>query len=220
MQVTDRTFLGCSSSSTTGELLKALCKAQMGYIPIKKSGLMKTREGEYRYSTWADICQALYPSLNANGLVFMPLQSPWGDNWIMIGTLSHGPSGEWISSSCPIRDILLPNMGLRADSQSFEIATTYAKKTLLKAMAGGWEEGDEAPEQKAAEEVVERTKEQEELLAKARSQLSLVKGNKDKVRKVFARIDVAVSEQRLSQADADELKREYEEPKEEVVNAQ
>lgn len=199
--VIDHQLPGCSSSPDISELIQALCKAQAEFPAIKKSGVMRLRDESYRYSTWADLCQALYPPLHKHGLVFMPLEGRQGDQWCMVGMLTHGPSGQWVSSTCPIRDVV-DGMGIRGDSQSFEIATTYAKKTLFKALAGGWEEGDEAPEQQAAVQQAERTKEETELLEKVRTQLEMVKGNRAKLEAVFTRIDTAVKEGRLKPEDA------------------
>jgi hypothetical protein len=106
--------------------VKALCKAQMEFKAIKKSGVMEMRDHRYRYSTWTDICDALYPALHKNGIVFMPLQGRQGDTFVMMGMLLHGESGQWVSSTAPIRDVIADNLGIRGDSQSFEIATTYA----------------------------------------------------------------------------------------------
>jgi hypothetical protein len=207
--VIDHQLPGCSSSPEIAEIVKALCKAQMEFKAIKKSGVMEMRDHRYRYSTWTDICDALYPALHKNGIVFMPLQGRQGDTFVMMGMLLHGESGQWVSSTAPIRDVIADNLGIRGDSQSFEIATTYAKKTLLKAMAGGWEEGDEAQEQQAAVEQVERSKEEIALLEKVKGQLELVKGNRQKLESVLGKIEAAVKDGRLKEEDAKKFKDEY-----------
>lgn len=204
----DHRMPGCSSSPDTAELVKALCLAQQKYAPIKKSGLMESREGGYRYSTWADIVEAMYPALHANGLVFIPLQGWVEDRLVMCGQLRHGPSGQWISSTCPVRDVP-EGSAVRGDSQSFEIATTYAKKTLLKAMGGGWEEGDEKQDQDKAKVQVERTEEEVALVGKIKTQLEIVKADRVKLERIFAKIEKAVEEGRVSRADADKFSSDY-----------
>jgi hypothetical protein len=200
--------------------VKALCLAQTEYRPIKKSAVMETRTQKFRYSTWKDICEALYPALNKHGLVFIPLQGRQGDSLVMMGKLIH-TSGQWLSSTAPVRDVIAGDLGIRGDAQSFEIATTYAKKTLLKALAGGWEEGDEQEEQQAAADQVERSKEEVELLQKIREQLEIVKGVRPKLEQVFKRIDKAVSDGRLKAEDAEQFRVQYPLPeqKREVANA-
>ena len=146
--VLDNHYPGCSSSPDVGNLIKALAKAQAAFKPIARSEQFDVGGRSYRYSTWKDICEALYPPLLANGLVFMPRQSISANGWVMIGTLHHAESGEWISSTAPIRDVI-DGYGQRSDPQSYEIACTYAKKNLLLTLAGGWAAGDEQAEQEA-----------------------------------------------------------------------
>jgi hypothetical protein len=215
--VIDRQLPGCSSSPEIAELIKALCKAQMEFKPIKKSAVMEMRSQRYRYSTWKDICEALYPALNKHGLAFIPLQGKQGDSFMMMGMLVHGDSGQWVSSTAPIRDVLAEGLGIRGDSQSYEIATTYAKKTLLKAMAGGWEEGDEQEDQQQAQESVQRSKEQQELLEKIRSQLELVKGNRQKLESVLKRVAELAKEGVIPEADAEQFANDYPLPKKKEV---
>lgn len=215
--VIDRQMPGCSSSPEIAELVKALCKAQMEYKPIKKSAVMEMRDHKYRYSTWKDICEALYPALNKHGLAFIPLQGKQGDAFTMMGMLVHGESGQWVSSTAPIRDVLAEGLGIRGDSQSYEIATTYAKKTLLKAMAGGWEEGDEQEEQQQAQETIERSKEQQELLDKIQAQLEMVKGNRTKLESVLKRVAELAEKGSITEADAEKFASDFPLPKKREV---
>ena len=143
--VIDHATPGCSSSPDIQTLMAALAKAQASYKPIKRSALFDGGEGrQFRYPTWKDITDALYGPLLANGLVFLPRQSIGPDGrWIMVGMLYHHPSSEWISSTAPIRDVI-SDYGERGDSQSYEIACTYAKKNLLQTLAGGFtDDGEE-----------------------------------------------------------------------------
>ena len=216
--VIDHQMPGCSSSPEIEQLIGALCAAQSEFPAIQKSGVMELRDNRFRYSTWADICTALYPALHKHGLVFVPLTGRQGDQFVMMGLLTHSPSGQWISSTCPIRDVV-DGMGIRGDSQSFEIATTYAKKTLLRSMAGGWEVGDEQPEQEQAAQQAALSAEQAELLAKVRGQLELVRGNRAKLASVFKKIAAAVQEGRIRPQDEEAFRQEFPIPELEAMNA-
>ena len=71
----DAALVGVSSSVETKELYKALVKAQKTFKPIKRSGT-NVVEG-FKYATYADICQAVVPSLLEAGLVEAVLSSPF-----------------------------------------------------------------------------------------------------------------------------------------------
>jgi len=222
----DSHHVGCSSSPEVGALMKAICKAQAGYKPVKKSEEYRISDTKsYWYSTWKDICEALYPSLIANGLVFLPRISRTTEGWVMVGTLVHSESGEWVTSTCPIRDSL-DGHGVRVDPQSFEIGCTYAKKTLLMTLAGGWAEGDEVEENDAAkvsEQVQEIDAEAEALDAKRRqveSALKLVAKDPGKLKKYRMKMVELVNKGELRQSDAEALAETYPIPSEEVANVE
>jgi len=219
----DQHFVGCSSSPEIGQLVTALIKAQMGYKPIKRSEEYRISDSKsYWYSTWKDICDALMPSLLANGIAFIPRESLTSGGWIMVGTLVHGESGEWITSTAPIRDSQ-DGHGVRCDPQSFEIGTTYAKKTVLKTLAGGWEEGDETEGQDAAVVTgqVQQIDAEEAALNAKREQveaaLKLVANNPAKLKKYRLKMVELVEKGELRMEDAEALAEAY--PVEEVANA-
>ena len=221
----DSHHVGCSSSPEVGTLMKAMCKAQAGYRPVKKSEEYRISDTKsYWYSTWKDICEALYPSLIANGLVFLPRISRTTEGWVMVGTLVHSDSGEWVTSTCPIRDSI-DGHGVRVDPQSFEIGCTYAKKTLLMTLAGGWAEGDEVEENDAAkvsEEVQELHSEKATLdakRAKVEAALKLVANDPGKLKKYRMKMAELVNTGELRQSDAEELAEAYPIPEKEVVSA-
>lgn len=145
----DASLVGVSSSQQTGELYKALVKAQRGYKPIKRSGLNQA-EG-FRYATFADICEGTVPSLLEAGLA-QPTFSMGFDKtigrWVLIGTLCHAESDQWVSAVCPLM-IGFPE-GSRPGIQDLEIDNTYAKKILMGNLVGGWLESEVGgdPEQK------------------------------------------------------------------------
>jgi hypothetical protein len=170
-------------------------------------------ERSYRYSTWKDICDALYPPLLANGLVFLPRQSVSQHGWVMVGTLFHAESGEWISSTAPIRDVV-DGYGQRSDSQSFEIACTYARKNLLLTLAGGWAAGDEAAEQESvvaeqSPEADEANKKLDAVKLKVEAGLEQFKSNPSRTGELFARMDELVQKGELRESDCEELKKRY-----------
>lgn len=221
----DQHLVGCSSSPEIGKLISSLVKAQAGYKPVKKSEEYRISDTKsYWYSTWKDICEALYPSLLANGLTFIPRMSRTPEGWLMVGTLVHADSGEWITSTCPIRDSI-DGHGVRVDPQSFEIGCTYAKKTLLMTLAGGWAEGDEVEENdaaKASEEVQDFDAAEEALNAKreqVEAALKLVARDPVKLKKYRLKMADLVEKGELRLADADDLADRYPLPGKEVASA-
>ena len=223
----DQHFPGCSSSPEIGDLIQALCLAQAEYKPVSKSARYDLGNKSYRYSTWADLCQAMYPSLHKHGLIFLPRKTYTANGWVMVGTIAHGKSGQWITSTCPIRDVV-DGYGTRSDSQSFEIGVTYAKKTLFLSMAGGWAVGDEEQEQASASEPAADPEaaaikaKQEATRLKVEVGLEQFVANPTKTKALFKRMDELVASGDLSSEDCDSLKQKYEpkpSPKKEVVGA-
>lgn len=214
----DQHFPGCSSSPDIGELVQALCRAQMQFTQIRRSAKYELGDRSYRYSTWADICHAMYPALHGQGIVFLARSSKSGESWVMVGTLCHGPSGQWITSTCPIRDVV-DSYGVRGDSQSYEIATTYAKKTLLKSLAGGFEEGDETAEQDAAIADASSMEDEryESVRLRCEAGLKQFSGNTKKTKAAFTRMDELVASGELRQGDCDALKKRFALPQQEEV---
>jgi hypothetical protein len=53
-----------------------------------------------------------------------------GSQWVVVGTLRH-VSGQWISGVAPL-------VNPKGDMQGFGAAMTYAKRTLLMALTGGF----------------------------------------------------------------------------------
>ncbi len=217
--VIDHTYPGCSSSPDIGSLLKSLLAAQRTFKPIAKSESFAGSEG-YRYSTWRDICEALYPPLNANGLVFLSRQSNSPNGWVMVGTLYHAESGEWISSTAPIRDIA-DGIGQRSDPQSYEIGCTYAKKNLLVTLVGGWSVGDEQQDQAEVKVAVDdqQAAQYEAVRLKVEAGLEQFQSNPKKQAALFTRMDELVAGGELRQEDCAALKKKYA-PKKEVAVAQ
>jgi hypothetical protein len=211
----DQHFAGCSSSPDIGDLIQALCLAQAQYKPVARSARYDLGNKSYRYSTWADLCDAIYPALHKQGLIFLPRKTFTANGWVMVGTLAHGKSGQWITSTCPIRDVV-DGYGTRSDSQSFEIGVTYAKKTLFLSMAGGWAVGDEQQEQESAAapaadpEVAADQAKREAIRMKVEMGLEQFASNPAKTKALFARMDEMVQAGELSSEDSASLKKKYE----------
>jgi hypothetical protein len=221
--VIDHQFPGCTSSPEIGRLIQALAKAQAEFKPVAKSAAFGG-DDPYRYSTWKDLCDALLPTLLKHGLVFLPQQSITPHGWIMVGRLCHCESGEWVSSTCPIRDGSHAG-NLAADPRAWEIACTYAKKNLFLLLAGGWPEGDETEEQQAAEDAKSEAPEEQvdeaylAVKAKVEAGLKLRCGDPKKLAAAHKRMEEMVANGELEQADCDAFKKAYPMPEEETASA-
>jgi ERF superfamily len=125
----DNNILGPSSSPETSELTKALAKAQSQYQIVAYDSA--NPHFKSKFASYAQCCDSLRGPLTANGLS-LPDFRPGLVNgqWIVVGTLRHS-SGQWISGVAPLL------MG-KSDMQSFGAAMTYAKRTLLMALCGGF----------------------------------------------------------------------------------
>jgi hypothetical protein len=125
----DNNILGPSSSPETSELTKALAKAQSDYPIVAYDSA--NPHFKSKFSSYAQCCDSLRGPLTKNGLSLPDFRPGLvGGQWIVIGTLRH-QSGQWISGAAPLL------MG-KGDMQSFGAAMTYAKRTLLMALCGGF----------------------------------------------------------------------------------
>lgn len=122
-------ILGPSSSPTTGKLTEALAKAQSEYQAVKLDS--SNPHFKSRFASYQQCCESLRGPLTANGLCLPDFRPGFiGNAWVVVGTLRH-TSGEYIQGCAPL---LMP----KADMQSFGAAMTYAKRTLLMALTGGF----------------------------------------------------------------------------------
>jgi hypothetical protein len=125
----DNNILGPSSSPETSELTKALAKAQADYQIVAFDSA--NPHFKSKFASYAQCCDSLRGPLTKNGLSLPDFRPGLiGGQWIVIGTLRHS-SGQWISGAAPLL------MG-KSDMQSFGAAMTYAKRTLLMALCGGF----------------------------------------------------------------------------------
>jgi hypothetical protein len=84
-----------------------------------------------RFSSYATCCDSLRGPLTKNGLA-LPDFRPGLVNgqWVLVGTLRH-KTGQYITGISPL-------VNPKGDMQGFGAAMTYAKRTLLMALTGGF----------------------------------------------------------------------------------
>ena len=122
-------ILGPSSSPDTAELTKALAKAQSEY----KAVALDSANPHFRskFSSYAECCESLRGPLTKNGSALPDFRPGLaGSQWVLVGTLRHS-SGQYISGVAPL-------VNPKNDMQGFGAAVTYAKRTLLMALTGGF----------------------------------------------------------------------------------
>jgi hypothetical protein len=128
--VIDNQFiLGPSSSPETAELTKALAKAQSEYQAVA----LDSANPHFRskFSSFAQCCESLRGPLTKNGIALPDFRPGLaGSQWVLVGTLRHS-SGQYISGVAPL-------VNPKGDMQGFGAAMTYAKRTLLMALTGGF----------------------------------------------------------------------------------
>lgn len=122
-------IMGPSCSPETGELTAALAKAQAEYQHVA----LDSANPHFRskFSSYAQCCDSLRGPLTKHGIALPDFRPGLaGSQWILLGTLRHS-SGQFITGIAPLL------MG-KNDMQSFGAAMTYAKRTLLMALTGGF----------------------------------------------------------------------------------
>lgn len=122
-------ILGPSSSPTTEALTEALSKAQAEFAVVAFDSA--NPHFKSRFASYAQCCDSLRGPLTKHGIA-LPDFRPGiiGGHWVLVGTLRH-KSGQYIQGCAPL---MMP----KADMQSFGAAVTYAKRTLLMALTGGF----------------------------------------------------------------------------------
>jgi hypothetical protein len=128
--MTDHTeILGPSSSPATGKLTEALAKAQAEYQAVKLDSA--NPHFKSRFASYQQCCESLRGPLTANGLCLPDFRPGLvAGQWVLVGTLRH-TSGEYIQGCAPL-------INPKNDMQGFGAAMTYAKRTLLMALTGGF----------------------------------------------------------------------------------
>jgi len=122
-------ILGPSSSPDTSALTEALAKAQAEYKHVELDAA--NPHFKSRFSSYATCCDSLRGPLTKNGLA-LPDFRPGLVNgqWVLVGTLRH-KTGQYITGISPL-------VNPKGDMQGFGAAMTYAKRTLLMALTGGF----------------------------------------------------------------------------------
>ena len=122
-------ILGPSSSPTTDAITAALAKAQAEYPVIKYDSA--NPHFKSKFASYAQCCESLRGPLTKNGIALPDFRPGMvGGQWVVIGTLRHS-SGQYIQGVAPL-------VNPKNDMQGFGAAMTYAKRTLLMALTGGF----------------------------------------------------------------------------------
>lgn len=199
-------ILGPSSSPSTGQLTAALAAAQAEYQHVALD--RPNPHFKSRFSSYATCCDSLRGPLTKNGLSlpdFRPGLLGTGQ-WVMVGTLRH-KSGEFITGIAPL-------LMVKNDMQSFGSACTYAKRTLLMALCGGFSgEPDDDGEDNREEEKPSKAP-----APKAQANLQMEAGWKKRIaeagddataRKVMAEVELRLRERAIDRGVFDRCKAEY-----------
>lgn len=141
-------ILGPSSSPDTSALTEALAKAQAEYKHVELDAA--NPHFKSRFSSYATCCDALRGPLTKNGLALPDFRPGLvAGQWVVVGTLRH-KTGQWITGIAPL-------VNPKNDMQGFGAAMTYAKRTLLMALTGGFSgEADDDGESVKPESVPQR----------------------------------------------------------------
>jgi len=122
-------ILGPSTSPDTSVLTEALAKAQSEFKHVE----LDSANPHFRskFSSYATCCDSLRGPLNKNGIALPDFRPGLvGGQWVVVGTLRH-KSGQYITGMAPL-------VNPKGDMQGFGAAMTYAKRTLLMALTGGF----------------------------------------------------------------------------------
>lgn len=141
-------ILGPSSSPDTSALTEALAKAQAEYKHVELDAA--NPHFKSRFSSYATCCDALRGPLTKNGLALPDFRPGLANGvWVVVGTLRH-KTGQYITGIAPL-------VNPKGDMQGFGAAMTYAKRTLLMALTGGFSgEADDDGESVKAESAPQR----------------------------------------------------------------
>ena len=144
----DASILGPSSSPETNELTEALSKAQAEYQTVTFDSA--NPHFKSHFASYAQCCTSLRGPLTKPG-ISLPDFRPGlvAGQWVVVGTLRH-KGGQWISGIAPL-------VNPKADMQGFGAAMTYAKRTLLMALTGGFS-GEADDDGQSVSDVPQRVK--------------------------------------------------------------
>lgn len=142
-------ILGPSCSPETNALTEALAKAQAEYKHVELDAA--NPHFKSRFSSYATCCDSLRGPLTKNGLALPDFRPGLvAGQWVLVGTLRH-KSGQYITGIAPL-------VNPKGDMQGFGSACTYAKRTLLMALTGGFSgEADDDGDSVKVESAPQRT---------------------------------------------------------------
>jgi hypothetical protein len=201
-------ILGPSSSASTGQLTAALALAQAEYQHVALDS--SNPHFRSRFSSYATCCDSLRGPLTKHGLSlpdFRPGLLP-GGQWVMVGTLRH-KSGEYITGIAPL-------LMVKSDMQSFGSACTYAKRTLLMALCGGFsgepdddgEDNRETEKPKAGTAAVKKSASAMQLEGDWKKRIAEASDDAT-ARKVMAEVELRLREKAIDRGVFDRCKAEY-----------
>ena len=122
-------ILGPSSSPDTSALTEALAKAQAEYKHVELDAA--NPHFKSRFSSYATCCDSLRGPLTKHGLALPDFRPGLvAGQWVLVGPLRH-KTGQYITGLAPL-------VNPKGDMQGFGSACTYAKRTLLMALTGGF----------------------------------------------------------------------------------
>ncbi len=122
-------ILGPSSSPDTSKLTESLAAAQAEYQHVALDS--SNPHFRSKFSSYAQCCETLRGPLTKNGLALPDFRPGLvGGQWVLLGTLRH-TTGQYITGIAPLHNP-------KGDMQGFGAAVTYAKRTLLMALCGGF----------------------------------------------------------------------------------
>jgi hypothetical protein len=129
-------------------LTEALSKAQAEYQTVAFDSA--NPHFKSHFASYAQCCNSLRGPLTKHG-ISLPDFRPGlvAGQWVVVGTLRH-KGGQWISGIAPL-------VNPKADMQGFGAAMTYAKRTLLMALTGGFS-GEADDDGQSVSEVPQRAK--------------------------------------------------------------
>jgi hypothetical protein len=145
-------ILGPSCSPDTSALTEALAKAQAEYKHVELDAA--NPHFKSRFSSYATCCDSLRGPLTKHGLALPDFRPGLvAGQWVLVGTLRH-KTGQYITGIAPL-------VNPKGDMQGFGSACTYAKRTLLMALTGGFsgeadDDGDSVREESAPQRATQR----------------------------------------------------------------
>ena len=122
-------FMLPGESEKVNDLLEALAKASGEFKPVKQTGINKY--SGYKYTTLDDMIAATDEGLRNQNIRIvhqgLPIER---DYWLLVTTIRHGATGQWMASYTPIDPEPTPEKGLSA-KQEWGKNLTYSKKYQL-----------------------------------------------------------------------------------------